>query len=136
MELKDILEFRNRKNNFGTFLGIRTTRILPGHAECEMEIRPEFQNPIGSIHGGIIFTLADIAAGSAAASHGMQLTTMDSEMHYLNAGIRVRRLKGCADAIKEGHRISVIRVRILEENDKLLAEGTFTYFNLGKPLEF
>ena len=39
-------------------------------AAFEVDLTPELLNPLGMAHGGTIFTLCDIAAGSAAASQG------------------------------------------------------------------
>lgn len=133
-DYKNIREFRNAMNTFGDDLGIVTTKITAGHAECELPVTERFLNPIGSIHGGCLFTIADIAAGSAAASGGTLMTTVSSDFHFLTPGIGCRTLYAAADAIKEGKQICVYEVKVKDENGKILAEGTFTYFNLGKPI--
>ena len=36
-----------------------------GFAVCEMQLRPEFMNTGGRVHGGVLTSLADTAAGVA-----------------------------------------------------------------------
>ena len=57
-----------------------------GGATVEVELTAELLNPLGMAHGGTIFTLCDIAAGSAAASQGTVAVTLDSSIHYYRPG--------------------------------------------------
>ena len=47
----------------------------------------------------------------------------------------VKMLIAQAQVIKYGKRISVFEVKITDENGRLLAQGTYTYYNLGKQIE-
>lgn len=49
-------------------LGAKLGRIEPGEVEIELAIRPDHLQHGGAAHGGVIGTLADNAAGAAAAS--------------------------------------------------------------------
>lgn len=132
--LDKILEYRNKNNEFASYLGIRTTEIREGFARGEMVIRKEYENAISSVHGGCIFALADSIGGSAGASYGNRMTTVSADIHYLSAAIGVERLLACAVEIKHGKRISVYDVEVRDEEEKLIAKGTFSYFDLGVPL--
>lgn len=52
------------------FLGFRLATWKQGFARLEMPVRPEHQNTIGYLHGGVIASLLDIA-GAFAGSYGM-----------------------------------------------------------------
>ena len=57
--------------------------------------------------------------------------TLNSEFHYMgNAPSGV--LTARPEILKAGRHILVLRVRVLAEEEKLLAEGTFTYYSDGK----
>ena len=131
---EEIRNYRNEINQFANFMGIETIELADGYAKTRMIIRPEFENTIGSLHGGTIFTLADTATGAAAASDGNMQTTVNCAMNYLKPGIGVKVLYGLARRIKRGKTISVYDVEIRDDKDVLYATGTFTYFNLKKPL--
>lgn len=131
---EEIRIYRNKINRFARFVGIETIELSDGYARTEMRIRPEFENTIGSLHGGAIFTLADTVSGAAAASAGTMHTTVNCSMNYLKPGIGVEVLYGTARRVKKGKTISVYEVEIMDEKENLYATGTFTYFNLNKPL--
>ena len=134
MDVEKIKEYRVAKNNFASALGMRITEITPGHAKMEMDVTEKFMNPIKSVHGGCIYSLADSAAGTAAATGGNLMTTVSSDFHYLLPAIGCRKLFAEADVIKEGKQINVYFVTITGDDGKKLAVGTFTFFNLEMPI--
>lgn len=135
MDFEKLKNFRNRQNEFGKTLGIRITDIQEGRAEVVMEISEKMLNPIGSVHGGCLFTIADTAGGAAASSYGYHITTMDSSFYYLRAGLGTTELKATAETIKHGKRTTVVRVLVADQDGVVLAEGTFSFMSLGKAIE-
>lgn len=131
-KLKDI---RNKSNPFAALLGIETTVIQKGYAEGRMKIRPDFFNPLGSVHGGCLFTLADNIGGSAAISHGQYVTTLDANYHYLAPAMDVKEVIAIAKEIKYGKNIAIYDIQIYDDKNKLLGKGTFSFFNLHKEVE-
>ena len=62
-------------------VGFRLTEIQKGRAKVELEAGPEHENPMGTLHGGIICDIADAAMGMSYASllHSNEsLTTVDA----------------------------------------------------------
>ncbi|MGN0159115.1 MAG: PaaI family thioesterase [Brotaphodocola sp.] len=133
MTCEEILKYRNENNEFASFLGIVTTEMTPGYAKGEMHLTEHHINAVGSVHGGAIFALADTIGGAAAASHGTRITTVSGDFHYLSAAIGSKKLIGVAREIKYGKRIRVYDVEIQDEQDRLIAKGMFSYYNLGTP---
>ena len=66
MDYEKLRELRNEQNVFGDLAGVRIVEIREGYARTELEVRPELLNPIGSLHGGCLFTMADITGGFCA----------------------------------------------------------------------
>jgi acyl-CoA thioesterase len=64
-------------------LGIELVSVDKEFARCELEINENHKNGLGSLHGAVIFALADIAFAAAcntvSASIGMQ-----ADIKYLN----------------------------------------------------
>ena len=134
MTCEEIMDFRNKNNKFAAYLGIHTTEMKPGYAKGEMVVAKHFENAIQSIHGGCLFTLADTIGGAAAASRGNRMTTVSGDFHFLSPAIEVKKLIAVATEQKYGKTLSVFNVDIFNEKEKLLAKGTFTFYNLGIPL--
>lgn len=118
-------------NRFANLLGLKLVSASKEQAVAELFLKPEHFNPIGSVHGGCIFTLADNVAGIAAFSTGKKMTTVDSNIHYLRPAINCEKIMGWARILKQGKRISVIDVDITDENKTVLATATFTFSVFG-----
>ena len=138
MTFEEILETRNRTNAFGNLLGIRLTRVEQFYAEAQVEVREDFLNPQNAVHGGLIYTLADLCVGGAACTAGdppgVMVATVDGTFHYLRPGIGCRTLYAKSRKIKVGSRFMVFGVTVEDQTGRVLAEGIFTYASLGKPL--
>lgn len=89
-----------------------------------------------AVHGGCIFSLADTIGGSAAISYGNSIVTMSGNFHYLSPAAGIDKLYAIAREIKHGKKISVYDVEIRDDKGKLIAKGTFSYYDLGKPVMF
>lgn len=132
MNFIELIEERNTKNAFMALLGIKITDMAEGYAAGEIILGRQHKNLIGTAHGGCIFSLADSVVGAAAVSLGNRSTTVTTDFHYLAPALNNEKLTAEATLIKNGKTIVVFDVAVRDEQNKLLAKGTFTYFNLGK----
>ena len=117
---------------FGPKSGAKVTAIHDDHsAEGEMEIRTDTQNPMGVVHGGALFTLADTVAGTAAFTTGRTCVTLDSSMQFLSAA-RGDKVFCVATPKKVGRIILVYDISITDSEDRLVATGIFTFYATGE----
>ena len=128
MTIEEILKLRQES---------RRLKRTDAHARCdarqgrrrnrsELDLTPELLNPLGMAHGGTIFTLCDIAAGSAAASQGTVAVTLDSTIHYYRPGPLRQKADCCAHERKRGRKVSVYMVEVHDDEGKHIADATFT----------
>ena len=136
MDYEALRRIRNEQNSFGNLVGVRIEEIREGYARSVLDVRADLSNPIGSLHGGVLFTIADMTGGSAAVSHGEQVTTVDADIRYLRPGIGVKRIVCEAEEIKKGKTLFVYRIDVRDQDGTLLTAGTFTYMSLRKKIEF
>ena len=136
MDYEALRRIRNEQNSFGNLVGVRIEEIREGYARSVLDVRADLSNPIGSLHGGVLFTIADITGGSAAVSHGEQVTTVDADIRYLRPGIGVKRIVCEAEEIKKGKTLFVYLIDVRDQDGTLLTAGTFTYMSLRKKIEF
>lgn len=134
MDYQKLLEWRNRDNAFSRALGLRVTEISKGYAKAEIPVTKDHLNPIGSVHGGCLFTLLDAVGSAAASSHGFHVTTVDASIHYLRAGLNTTRLIASTREIKCGKKLLVYDISVTDQDGKVLSEGIFTYMSLGKEI--
>lgn len=109
-------------------IGFRFVEVEPGR--CVMELDPgEHQyNTIGTVHGGVIVTLLDSAAGNAIHSTlpaGTGYTTVNLTTSFLrpiqaDAGP----LRAVGELIKAGRRMALCEARLIDADDRLYAHAT------------
>lgn len=136
MDYQKLLEYRNRSNHFCRKLGIQMVEIQPGYAKAEKVVSEDDLNPLGFAHGGLYYTMADNACGSAAAAHGMIMVTSNGNYNYFRSARAGDRLTAEATEIKYGQTLAVYDVRITDQDGTLLGSGTFTFCSTGQPLKF
>lgn len=132
-ELNKMKDLRNTDHGFNQDIGVVITELGEGRAMGEIKITDGHRNYVGSVHGGVLFTLADTIGGAAALTEGNRLTTVNGDIHYLSPALAVEKIVATAQVIKSGKTISVVEVKITDEKGKLLTTSTMTYYNLRIP---
>ena len=136
MDFQKMVDYRNTHNPYAQRLGIFVEEIGPGCARVTKAITPEDLNPLNFAHGGVYFSMADTACGSAMASYGYMAVTMDASYHFFRSAIVGDRLTAEATEIKHGNTVCVFEVRITDQNGALLGTGTFTFYQLEQKIHF
>ena len=128
------LSYVNEKNHFMSYNHIRLTKIETDYAEAELVVNKDSLNPLGLMHGGAYFTMADCAASGAARSNGQQYITLNSSFEFIRSG-KEGTVRATAKVRHRGRTTCLIATEITDEHGKLLAEGKFTMFCLSKPID-
>src|ERR1051325_6828268 len=87
-----------------TLIGFRMTAIEPGRARFEMDAGVRHHNPMGTLHGGVLCDIADVAMGSAYAStleEGESFTTLELKINFLRP-VRAAHLTADATVVQRG----------------------------------
>lgn len=135
MDFQKMAEFRNTHNPYAHRLGIFVEEIGPGYARVNKTITPEDLNPLNFAHGGVYFSMADTACGSAMASHGHMAVTVNASYNYFRSAAPGDMLTAVATEVKTGRTLCVYDVRITDQNETLLGTGTFTFYQLEQTID-
>lgn len=100
----------------------------------QINVMPEHLNQYGIVHGGLLYTMADAAAGAAARNTMDHPVTLNSSFHFIQC-VSGGKLKARTAVIHAGNHIGRVDVKIENEDEKLLAEGIFTYYSSNKQEE-
>ena len=130
MNCEEQLIFTNKTNAFMKYCGIRITELSESHCRAELEIRDELKNTGDTVHGGLLFTLADCTVSALSRLIYGSAVTLDSDFHFLS-NTSEGKLVSEAFAEHVGKNVSRFQVKILSE-DKILASGCFTCYNTAK----
>ena len=132
--LEKIKKFLNEKSYFTIFNNITVDQLKIGYAKLSMEITQNSLNCNNTIHGGLVFTIADMAAGAAALSGGKVVTTLSGNINFLrpaNSG----KVIAIAKIIHFGKRTNVCEVDVIGSNGKTIGKATITMFVLDSDVE-
>ena len=135
MDFQKMIQYRNERNLFTKKLGIVLEELGPGYARVTKTVEEEDANPIGVPHGGLYFTMADNACGSAMASHGYAAVTLNASYQFFRSARVGDHLIAEAQEVKYGKTVCVYEARVTKQDGTLLGVGTFTFFQLGQKLE-
>ena len=136
-ELREkLIRLGNTGNPFDTHNGIRVADVDDGTAVVEVDLRQENLNSWGSPHGGLLFTMADVACGLAAISLRQEvMVTVNTAMDFIaaSAGHGVIRAEG--RVVHCGGKVCFCAAEIYDEKDTLLSRVNVTMYFLGTRLE-
>lgn len=128
MDYQEMIKSRNAGNPFAQKLGIRIDQIGPGRARTVKTVQADDRNPAGFTHGGLCFTMADVACGAAMASRGYHAVTLNAEYHFLRSGKPGETLYAEAQELKCGKTICLYGIQVHNQDHTLLGDAAFTFF--------
>lgn len=108
------------KDPFARELGIELVESGPGFAHVRLPPSSRRLNGLGSVHGGVIFALADIAFATACNSHGQTAIGIQANITYLTAA-GDGPLEARAREISRGRRLATYEVRVLDSEERPVA---------------
>ena len=131
---KKILEYRNAPQPLLSTGRHHCNGAVPGYAKVVKAVTEDDLNPVDVAHGGLFFSMADNAAGSAMAAYGEQAVTLNAQYNFMRAAKAGDVLTAEAREAKHGGTVCVFDIRITDQDGNLDGTGTFTFYNLKKPL--
>lgn len=122
--------------DFDDLAGVEILGIEGKEGFARVKITDESLNAIGTVHGGLIMTLADTVSGNLIANHsGRVATTVQASLNFLNPCFGSEYIHARAMIVKEGKNVSTIDTTITDDDDKLIATATFVFFHFNKEIK-
>ncbi len=135
VDYEQLRSFRNESNPFGRRLGIYVEELRPGYARAVKTVAEEDLNPVQVPHGGVYFSLADTACGSAMVAYGTMAVTINCSFSFLKSARVGDTLTAEARELQGGKSVCVLEARVTGGDGELFAVGTFTFRRLDKKIE-
>jgi uncharacterized protein (TIGR00369 family) len=111
-------------------LGIQIEEISEGRVVFAMDPAEFHENPLGTVHGGVLATLLDSATGCAVHSTlpaGVGYTTTSLTITYTRPVTpRTGRIRCVGTVLSRGRRTALAEARVLDAADRLMAHATST----------
>jgi uncharacterized protein (TIGR00369 family) len=118
---------------FFDHLGLRWNTTDNGAVSVELDIRDDLRGPGGTLQGGIIATLIDVAAASTANLAGAGLVaTTDMTIHYMTPG-RVGPVRAVGELLHQGNRGTTVETRVYDtgRQDRFMAIALASFASLS-----
>ena len=127
--LAEVRERFDRSELHTSFLRLRLDRVAEGEVDVSLELEPRHLNLAGTLHGGMVATLADTATGLAyrtVLEPGTGHVTSSLTVAFLVPG-RGGTVTAKGRVLKRGRRFGYAEADVVDEEGTLLARATATF---------
>lgn len=106
-------------------LGITPVSLEPQRAVIAMDAGNDHHNVFGTLHGGLLCALADVAMGIALATtlQGEGFTTLEQAMSHLRS-VSEARLVATGSVVRRGRQAAHLDCTIAQEDGREIARAT------------
>jgi uncharacterized protein (TIGR00369 family) len=118
---------------YGAFIGISIDDFSEGKVTCSLALRDHHLNNGGRVHGGVLTSLADTAAGAAVRTvrpEGKLTATTDLSISFLRPPVG-NQLVAVAEVLHAGKRLFRVEIEIFCL-EKLVAKTNATFMLVEK----
>ena len=115
------------------YLGLRWSELAPDRVCVEIDMRDDLRGPAGMLQGGIVATLVDVAAATAAAQGtGGLVATSEMTVHFLAPG-RVGPIRASGEILRSRSGGAAVEVRVhdLGNANRLMAVALAAFSDLA-----
>jgi acyl-CoA thioesterase len=107
-------------DRFAAHCGIELLSVSAGQARAKMTLRPDHLNGLGSVQGGAIFTLADLAFAAASNSHGPVAVAINVSISFIKAA-QTGTLWAEAREVSKNFKLGYYTVEVKDDTGELVA---------------
>ncbi|NVM04118.1 MAG: hotdog fold thioesterase [Candidatus Helarchaeota archaeon] len=130
-EYIDKLLEKSKNDNFMKLLGIKILKIEKGFASVTLKMREDFLNFNNLIHGGIIYSVADVAFSLASNSLGIQAVALQVNVNFLKPVNLNDELIAEVRLKKMGKTVSLYEMEVFNAEKSLVASLIGNAFQLN-----
>lgn len=131
--MERIKDYFTKNDRFAAGLaGASLEEVAPGYARCVLQVEDKHLNGAGVVHGGAVFTLADLAFGAAANTRGQLALGINASITWIKAA-GSGTLTAEANEINASGRLGVYEVIITDEQQDKVAVFQGTVYRKNTP---
>ncbi|MBQ3780580.1 MAG: PaaI family thioesterase [Bacteroidaceae bacterium] len=109
-----------KNDRFATRAGMEVVELREGYARTRMLVSDDHLNAGGTVQGGAIFTLADLAFAAAVNSHDVFTVSTSSNITFFRP-VTSGYIYAEAVEIVNHHRLPFAEVRVTDDEGQLIA---------------
>ena len=130
-----LLDFGNNKEPFLTHNHMYTADLSDGTATVVLPMCEDSLNRWGGAHGGILFSLCDVAMGMAIMTLRQEMVvTVNASIDYLAAAPAGSTLTAVGKVDRVGGKLAFCSAEVTDENDRAVVQASCVMCFTGRPL--
>lgn len=111
---------------FNELIDVRDMYEDDGEFFVSVKVENKHTNPLGIVHGGLIFSLCDTVVGGFCLYNDKPSVTLDSNIFFYKSAKAGDTLIAKLVPRKEGRNVSVYMVEVTNQKDEKIADATLT----------
>jgi acyl-CoA thioesterase len=116
--------------------GIKILELSFGHSVVTMEVKKEYDNIFGITHGGAVFSLLDVAFGSAVNSYGTVAVALNVSINYIKPSVAGDVLIAEATEETRSNRIASFKLSARKSTGEIVATAQSIAYLKNEKLPF
>ena len=117
----DCIALIREKDTFAKLLNMEILEAADGCSLVRMPLTEHTANAIGNVHGGVFFSLADVAFAAACNSEGVLSVAIEVSIQYLAPLKSEGMLEARGIKIRETRKLGFYRIEISRPGGELVA---------------
>jgi len=130
---KKVEEYIAGRDRLMGLLGAEVLEVSPGYAKVALTVEDKHLNAAEVCHGGVLFSLSDLAFALASNSHGHLALALEVSMSFLRAVSSGERIVAEAKEEHLGKRTATYIMTVTDKEGKKIALTKGTVYRFDKP---
>ncbi|MCM3587748.1 hotdog fold thioesterase [Mesobacillus maritimus] len=116
-----------KNDPYAQSLGIQLTKFKAGFAEAYLEVQDHMVNAYGTVHGAIIYALADHAFSVACNAFGKTSMGLSTTIQFMESAKPGDKIVACATEVRRNFRTGFYRIEVFHEQNLIATMEAISY---------
>jgi len=116
-----------KNDPYAQSLGIQLTKFEAGFAEATLEVQNHMVNAFGTVHGAVIYALADYAFSVACNAYGKTSVGLSTTIQFIESAKPGEKMVARATEVKRNYRTGFYRIDIYHEQNLIATMDAVSY---------
>ncbi|WP_260399810.1 PaaI family thioesterase [Peribacillus simplex] len=116
-----------KNDPYALSLGIQLTKFEAGTAEATLEVQSTMVNAYGTVHGAVIYALADHAFSVACNAYGKTSLGLSTTIQFIESAKPGDKIVARATEIKRNYRTGFYRIDVFHEENLIATMEAVSY---------
>ncbi|MES1041735.1 PaaI family thioesterase [Peribacillus simplex] len=116
-----------KNDPYALSLGIQLTKFEAGFAEATLEVQSSMVNAYGTVHGAVIYAVADHAFSVACNAYGKTSLGLSTTIQFIESAKTGDKIVALATEVKRNYRTGFYRIDVFHEENLIATMEAVSY---------